>query len=65
MLQTQNAKFAITLIKSRWYKKGVGVQNITIYYSLGIYYDQGTNTTNENSALNSMYGIQNLRQEIV
>ena len=63
MLRTQNAKFAITLIKNRWYKKDINAQNInTIYDSLGIY-SQGINATTENSALNSMYEIRNLRQD--
>ena len=63
MLRTQNAKFAITLIKNRWYKKDINAQNInTIYDSLGIY-SQGINATTENSVLNSMYEIRNLRQD--
>ncbi|CAG8538139.1 3986_t:CDS:2, partial [Funneliformis caledonium] len=63
MLRIQTAKFAITLIKNQWYKKDINIQNInTIYDLLGIYH-QETNTATENSALNSIYKIQNLRQD--
>ncbi|CAG8621774.1 12632_t:CDS:2 [Funneliformis mosseae] len=58
MLRIQTAKFAITLIKNRWYK--ILTYKILIPYRI---YHQETNTATENSALNSIYEIQNLRQE--
>ena len=62
MLQTQNAKFTIALLKNRWYKKGVDIDNInTIYDSFGIY--KQTDAEIKNSTLISMYGIQDFRQD--
>ena len=62
MLQTQNAKFIIALLKNRWYKKGVDIDNInTIYDSFGIY--KQTDAEIKNSTLISMYGIQDFRQD--
>jgi len=60
MLWTQNAKFAIALIKNRWYKRNANIQNIyTIYDSFGIY----EQSIIESTSTTFMNDIWNFRQD--
>ena len=63
MLRTQKAKFAISLIKSRWYKKGADIQNINIIFDSCKISDHNSNISIGSSELLSMSSIRNLRQD--